>query len=202
MDNIATSTISLYNQIEQNQIPIPNDISSEILNQTLSYQENNQEAVIIDFSSASQTLNINIEELIKKINQLLKDKLPEGLESLKPEETTAEATATKVVSGITSMYENFKKSNPELSQEEMLEHFMKAARQGVDEGYSSASETLEELGAFTIDGVKSSIEQTKILITQKLDTFEESQKKQLTSSQVKSDTETAILTQVGRGLVA
>jgi hypothetical protein len=50
---------------------------------------------------------------------------------------------------------------------------MEAARKGVDQGYEEAFNILEGLGAFRIEGIQAGVEQTKILLGEKLDQLEE-----------------------------
>jgi Domain of unknown function (DUF5610) len=172
-----------------------------IIDQTLGFSE---EASTIDLSQASQTLALSAQEILEKINKLISDKLPNGVESLNPEDHTAERTAETIVSGITALFSKFKESNPELSPEDQIKRFMDAARSGVETGYSQAYEALDGLGAFSIEGVKSGIEQTKILIADKLDAFEKSQLNQLNSveSNATKSTKDSLLIQAGVSISA
>jgi hypothetical protein len=135
-----------------------------------------------DSSSASiddlyKGLSISADKIIEKLNELLKKDLPDGIQSLKPEEVTPEATADRIVTGVTGFFEVFAKQNSDLSPEALLEKFMSEVRKGVDAGYDDASQILDNLGAFQFDGVKDGIEKTKGLIEEKLKAFE-TQKRQ------------------------
>ena len=122
-------------------------------------------------------LSISAQAIVDKLNELLKAKLPDGIQSLKPEEVTPEATAERIVNGVTGFFEVFAKQNPDLDPEELIAKFMSEVRKGVEIGYGDAAKTLEDLGAFEFDGVKDGIEKTKSLIEEKLKAFE-AQKRQ------------------------
>lgn len=132
----------------------------------------------VGINSVSKALTVSAKEIVSKLNELLKEKLPDGIESLKPEDVTPEKTSDNIVSGITAMFSAYAKSNEDLEPEELISRFMAAARKGVDQGYGEASEILEGLGAFEFDGVKEGIEKTKALIEEKLKAFESSLRKQ------------------------
>lgn len=135
--------------------------------------------VSLSLGDKYKSLSISAQKIIAQLNEILQGKLPEGIESLSPEDVTPERTADTIVTGITAMYSNYVKSNPELSPEEALTRFMAAARSGVSQGYDSATGTLESLGAFEFDGVKAGVEQTRELIEKKLQEFESTQRKAL-----------------------
>jgi hypothetical protein len=177
-----------------------------VLESILPNTSDNSDASVVEIDRVSQTLSLSSDQILAKLNALLKDKLPAGIESLNVDDYTPEKTADSIVGSITALFANFQSSNPELSPEQQLSHFMAAARSGVDEGYSDAYETLDGLGAFSFDGVKSGIEQTKILITQKLTAFEAAQKKSLGIDSVQKPsaeiTAEALLSQGGLRLAA
>lgn len=156
--------------------------------------------------SLGQSLAISSQEIIKKLNEYLKDTLPGGIESLNPEDYTSEATADRIVGGITSLYEVYKKQNSNLSDEELLTNFMSLARKGVDQGYQEAFQILDGFGAFGVEGVQSGIEQTKILIESKLAAFENQKREELglsssePQSQVATNATQNFVAQAGRSI--
>lgn len=164
--------------------------------------------VSLDFNDPYKSLSISAQEILSKLNEILKGKLPDGLQSVAPEDATPEKTADTIVKGITALYTNYVKSNPELSPEEALTRFMAAARKGVDDGYTSAAGTLESLGAFEFSGVKDGIEKTRVLIEEKLKEFEATQRSSFTTtegdveSQVKVEVEGGVLIQGGSTVYA
>ncbi len=179
---------------------------SLIIESILPTNSDNSSSSVIEIDRVNQSLSLTAEQIISKLNEFLKDTLPTGIQSLKADDFTPEKTASSIVSSITALFSNYKSSNPELSPDQQLERFMTAARSGIDKGYSDAYETLDGLGAFSFDGVKFGIEQTKILITQKLDAFETAQKKALGTDSVQTPsagiTKEALLSQGGLRLAA
>ncbi len=135
--------------------------------------------VSLSLGDTTKGISVTAQEILEKLNALLKDKLPDGIQSLKPEDTTPEATASRIVQGVTALYGAFSKQNPTLSGEELLNKFMDTVKGGVQAGYDDAVGTLEDLGAFSFEGVKSGIEETKRLIDEKLAAFEQAKRKDL-----------------------
>ncbi len=156
--------------------------------------------------SLPKGLSLNAQEIVSKLNELLKKQLPDGIESLKPEEVTPEATADRIVSQVGSLFDAFAKQHPDLEDEELIGKFMKLARQGVEDGYGQAFDILDNLGAFSFDGVKSGIEQTKVLLDDKLGKLEQSLRQRLgldpvsTEESVAQSTQSEILKQTGASI--
>ena len=131
--------------------------------------------------------------------------MPDGIQSLKPEDVTPEATAERIVKGATGFFDIFAKQNPELQGEELLKKFMDTIKSGIDQGYNEAYGTLKDLGAFEFDGVEGGINQTKDLIAKKLDEYEAQMRKTLgidTAGQVAASTKEALLTQSGGTVIS
>lgn len=152
-------------------------------------------------------LSISAREIVEKLNELLKGRLPEGgIEALKPEDVTPEATADRIVSQIASLFEPFAKQNPDLDPEELISRFISLAREGVDSGYGEAFDILENLGAFKVDGVQQGIEQTKILLEDKLSRLEESLRERfgleplVNPDRVREDSKSEVLKQAAGNL--
>lgn len=133
-----------------------------------------EDAAVVDLNLNS---GIDIQGIVKKINQLLVEKLPQGVESLKAEDYTPDKTSDTIINGIEALFSRYIESNPELNASEAIKRFMAAARSGVESGYNSAVGSLDTAGAFQIDGIKSGVESTKSLLDQKLDALEQKLKK-------------------------
>ncbi len=136
------------------------------------------DAAVVDLKSGTG-IALTAQQIVDKINSLLAKQLPEGLASLSPEQTTPEATADFIVSNATALFSSYQKQNPDLEDEELVEQFMQELRSGIESGYSDAYDTLEGLGAFEFEGVREGVEQTRILIEEKLVKFEQELRKSL-----------------------
>lgn len=131
------------------------------------------DTINVNFKERLKGLTITAREIVKKLNELLADKVPNGVESLSVEDHTPEATASRIVQGVVAFLPAFAKQNPGLSEEEALDKFMETVKGGIQKGYDEAFSILEGLGAFEVDGIKSGVEETKILIDSKLNAFYE-----------------------------
>jgi hypothetical protein len=151
-----------------------------------------------NFEDLYKSLSVTAKKMVDKINELLKAKLPNGVQSLKPEDVTPDATAEKIVQGATSYFDVFAKQNPNLEGVDLLNKFLETIRGGIKTGYDDAVGTLEGLGAFEFDGVKSGIERTKELIGEKLAAWEAFKRKELGID----PTEDAAANEVTSGIVS
>jgi Domain of unknown function (DUF5610) len=166
----------------------------------------NSEQVEVNFQDLYKSLTITSKQIVDKLNDILKSKLPNGLQSLKPEEVTPEASADFVVRGVTSLFSAFAKQNKDLSAEDLVKKFIEEAKKGVEQGYGDAKEVLESLGALKIDGVEDGIGQTRELILKKLDKFAELKLEELTgksavSTEVAESSKNELLKQSAGGLL-
>lgn len=171
--------------------------------------ENDLDSVSVSFNHITGGLSITAQDVIKKLNEILKGSLPEGLESLNPEDHTAEKTAENIVTGATAFFSSFADRHPELEGEDLLNSFMDTIRGGINDGYEDAYNTLKGIGAFEFEGVQSGVEQTKILIEKKLKAFEAMKRKELgltpvdeSAQNVKSRTTAEVLSQGGVGTLS
>ena len=128
--------------------------------------------VDVGFDGLYKGLSISAQEILDQLNKMLKGKLPGGASELDPTDFTPEKTADRIISGIVGLFGAYSKSNGDLDPEEMVSRFFAAAKKGVEQGYGDASSTLDKLGAFQFDGVKSGIEQTKTYLDDKLAEYE------------------------------
>ena len=135
--------------------------------------------VDVSFEELYKSLSLTAKKVIDKLNELLESSLPGGIQSLKAEEWTPEATAERIVTQVTALFSIYAKQNPDLEGEELLNGFMDTIRSGVGQGYGDAFEILESLGAFEFDGVQSGVERTKELIDEKLALYEAKMREQL-----------------------
>ena len=154
--------------------------SADVMVLEASFSQNSSAAVVgIDFSDLYKSLSVNAQRIVDKLNEMLKASLPNGLQSLSPDEVTPEATAERIVSGATGLFAAYAEQHPELDGKELIESFMEKIRAGVKQGYEEAFGILQALGAFEFDGVQSGIEETMKLVERKLADFEALKLKEL-----------------------
>ncbi|MCC6221493.1 MAG: DUF5610 domain-containing protein [Deltaproteobacteria bacterium] len=141
--------------------------------------ESGRDKVDVDMKKIYKSLTVLGDEVIRKLNGILKSDLPQGIASLKPEEHTPEATAQRIVDGTTALFSIYQKQNPNLQGEELLDSFMQTIRGGIKQGYDDAVGILSAIGAFEFDNVEEGIEKTMQLVEEKLTAFEDNFRKQL-----------------------
>lgn len=90
-------------------------------------------------------LSLTSKEIVDKINEQLKISLPEGVQSLKPEDVTPEATADRIVFGVTAFFDVYAKQKKNLSGDELVDSFVSEVTRGVGQGYEDAFKFLKEL---------------------------------------------------------
>ena len=166
-DSRQLSSLNKYNISNVDQV---------VINNTFNF---NGDKVDVGIDDLIKGLSISGQKIIDKLNEILKKDLPDGIASLKPEDTTPEATSDRIVKGATAFFDVFKKQNANLSDEEVLTKFMETIRGGIKTGYDDAFNTLEGLGAFKFDGVQDGVEKTKALIEEKLKSYEAAKRQEL-----------------------
>lgn len=168
-----------------------------------SFGGNSEDTNDASINSLFKGLSVTANEIVNKLNELLKSKLPNGIQSLKPEEVTPEATADKIVTGVTGLFDTYAQQHPDLKGEELLNSFMKEVHSGVKKGYDDAYSTLDDLGAFQFDGVKDGVQKTMDLIEKKLQAFEAAKRQEMgldaqnVAQTVESNVSSGLLAQAG-----
>ena len=143
-----------------------------------------------NFQELYKALSLTGKEIVDKINEQLKISLPEGVQSLKPEDVTPERTADRIVSGVTAFFDIYAKQKSNLSGDELVDSFISEVQKGVGEGYSDAFRFLEGIGAFKVEGVQAGIEKTRSLIDEKLLAFATQKKTELSGKDSESTPKT------------
>ena len=83
---------------------------------------------------------------------------------------SSENTADRIMIGATSYFETFKKQNPNLSEEELVEKYTNLIKPALEKGMGEAIEILKGFGAFE-GHIKDTVEETQRLVFEKLDAF-------------------------------
>mgnify|MGYP001365119164 CR=1 FL=1 len=156
-------------------------------NTRISNKAHSQDRVDIDMSQVYKGLSILGQEVIDKLNGVLKNELPGGIQSLKLEDHTPEKTSDFIVNGTTALFAIYAQQNPKLEGEELLDSFMKTIRSGIAEGYKDAMSILEGIGALKFDGVSEGIAKTMQLVDEKLLAFETMKREQLSAKRATTE---------------
>ncbi len=137
-----------------------------------------EDTVSLNFGDLYKGLSISAKSIVDAINQQLGDFAPAGVQNLKPEDVTPEATADRIVTGSVAFFDAYAKQHKDLEGEELIDSFMAEIRKGIKTGYDDAFNILKGLGAFEVEGVQDGIEKTKSLIEEKLVAFENQKRKE------------------------
>lgn len=184
-------------------------IESTLQSQSDTSQSSSTDTVNTSFEDLYKSLSVAAKEVIDKLNEILKKDLPNGIQSLSPEQVTPEATADRIVQGATAFFDLYSRQHPNLEGEELLSSFMDTIRGGIKSGYDDAVEILKGVGALDYEGVNDGIEQTKKLIDDKLMAYEAYMREELGLSpktpnsveDVANSTKNKIIEQGGGGTI-
>lgn len=138
-------------------------------------------------------LKILFQEAIDQINQALEADLgPNAINAEKLAEQggmdywSPENTAGRIVQGTTAFFDAFKKSNPNLEGEALLDRFLNVIGGGIESGFKDATDMLKGFGVF--DGsVKDNAEKTYDLVQKGLQDFREQQMEKMGLAPAKND---------------
>lgn len=153
------------------------EIDSKIIEESLS----NLPSATVKFSYQDLyfALSVSSKKIVDEINSILGEKVPGGVQSLEPEEVTPEATADRIMKGISGLFSVYADQNPDMEDEELVSSFIDQVKKGVNSGYDDAFSTLEGLGAFDVEAVQSGVEKTRSLLDNKVVELESSLRKSL-----------------------
>ncbi|SFR49740.1 DUF5610 domain-containing protein [Thiomicrospira sp. ALE5] len=142
-----------------------------------------------DKSNGEQNASkILFQEAIDQINQALETDLgPDAINAEKLAEQggmdywSPENTASRIVLGTTAMFEAFKKANPDLEGEAVLDRFLEVVGGGIEKGFKQATELLTGFDVF--DGsIKENADKTYQLVQQGLQDFRAQQLEKLANA--------------------
>ena len=125
--------------------------------------------VDVGMQEVYKSLTMLADEVLAKLEEILAEDLPDGIRNLKPENHTPEATADRIITGVSALFPVYAAQNPQLEGEELVDSFMKTIRGGIEDGYKQAENILGDIGAYEIEGVESGIEETKKIVEEKLE---------------------------------
>jgi hypothetical protein len=127
----------------------------------------------VSIAAGDQSQALVFRSAIDHINELLAPELgPNAIQSAVDNgvDTSAEATADRIVSLSTAFYEGYARQHPNEDPEKLATNFVNLIRGGFEKGFGEAQNILEGLGVF--DGeVKSGVQKTFDLVQKGYDDF-------------------------------
>ena len=128
-----------------------------------------QASLDVSISAKDEPLTLLFRSAIDSLNEVLESEFgPNAIQNAADMDNSAEATAERIVSLSTGLFEAYKTQNPD--DENVLENFMATIRSGFEQGYSEAVEILESLSVFEGD-IAADIQKTYELVMQGYDDF-------------------------------
>lgn len=153
--------------------------------------DDGEDSAEVGLDGVYKSLTVLADEIIAKLDELLKEDLAGGIKGLDPEQHTPQKTAERIVQGSTALFSAFAQQNPDLEGEELITRFMSTIRGGIETGYRQATSVLGDLGAFEFDGVQAGIEETMRLVEEMLVSFEDDYRRKNGLSPIKEAPEPA-----------
>ncbi len=140
----------------------------------------------IKVNSGNESLSLVLKTALEGINEALRGTLGDNAIQTAVDsgvDVSPEATAERIVSISTGLFDSFQEQHPELSQDEALTAFVDIVKSGIDTGFSEARDVLTSLNALGNGDVAGNIDETYTLVQEKLQSFVESFNNQETDQQ-------------------
>lgn len=124
----------------------------------------------------AQASKVTLDALMEVLDQHFDDtsSLTAASSGMDPAELTSEYVTQSVLSAAPAMLESFAAANPDLTGDDLTEAFLEEILSALDEGFSSAGDTLSAISGGTYDA-SSSLDSTYSLISAALQGFVQSQ---------------------------
>lgn len=149
------------------------------------------QASLVSISSQNDPLSLVYKSAIENINEALKPTLGDNaIQNASSQDNSPEATAGRIVSLTTGLFDLYKKSYPNEDESTVLDRFTKVIQSGVDEGFKEARGMLDGLGVLN-GSIASNIDKTYDLVTKGLADFVTARKAQIATASSLTDAATA-----------
>lgn len=130
-----------------------------------------QSSLEVSLQTQNDPLSLVYKTAIENINDVLRPQLGDNaIQNTASQDNTPEATAGRIVSFITNMFDLFKKSNPDKDDSSNIDDYMKLIFKGVDQGFKEARGILESLSVLQGD-IAGNIDKTYDLVQKSLNDF-------------------------------
>lgn len=140
------------------------------------------QASLVSISSQNDPLSLVYKSAIENINEALKPTLGNNaIQNASTQDNSPEATAGRIVSLTTGLFDLYKKSYPNEDESTVLDRFTKVIQSGVDAGFKEARGMLDGLGVLN-GSIASNIDKTYDLVTKGLADFVTARKAQIATA--------------------
>lgn len=180
MEILANSSVEV-DLIKSSAVSVSND-GYKSHNSVSQSNSSPEDRVDLDMKGIYKSLTVFADEVLKKLDELLKNDLPDGVRSLKPEDHTPEKTADRIVSGVLNLFDVYKNQNPEKEGEDLIKSFLSTVKGGIKQGHDDAMKVLGDIGALDFEGVEDGISKTMELVESKLNDWEKNKLEELNAS--------------------
>nr|WP_034331276.1 DUF5610 domain-containing protein [Herbaspirillum sp. B39] len=130
-----------------------------------------QSSLEVSLQTQNDPLSLVYKTAIENINDILRPQLGDNaIQTASSQDNSPEATAGRIVSFITNMFELYKKNNPDKEDASNIDDYMNLIFKGVDQGFKEARGILESLNVLQGD-IASNIDKTYDLVQKALGDF-------------------------------
>ncbi|WP_288410149.1 DUF5610 domain-containing protein [uncultured Herbaspirillum sp.] len=130
-----------------------------------------QSSLEVSLQTQNDPLSLVYKTAIENINDILRPQLGDNaVQAASSQDNSPEATAGRIVSFITNMFELYKKNNPNKDDAGNVDDYMNLIFKGVDQGFKEARGILESLQVLQGD-IASNIDKTYDLVQKSLNDF-------------------------------
>jgi hypothetical protein len=148
------------------------------------------QASLVSISSQNDPLSLVYKSAIENINEALKPTLGDNaLQNATSQDNSPEATAGRIVSLTTGLFDLYKKSFPNEDESTVLDRFTKVIQSGVDEGFKEARGMLDSMSVLN-GSIADNINKTYDLVTKGLADFVTARKAQIATASSLTDAAT------------
>ena len=130
-----------------------------------------QASLEVSLQTQNDPLSLVYKTAIENINDILRPQLGDNaIQTASTQDNSPEATAGRIVSFITNMFDLYKKNNPDKDDAGNIDDYMNLIFKGVDQGFKEARGILESLNVLQGD-IASNIDKTYDLVQKALGDF-------------------------------
>ena len=174
---------------KQSNTPAKTDNSQTIKNQAAQLKQANNLGILraaekVSLSSNNDSLSLLYKTALEGINAELEPIMgPNAAQKIYDSgiDTSPEATADRIVSFATAFYGKYKEQNPDKSEQENLDSFLKVIGGGIEKGFADAKDILKGLQVYEGE-VESGVDKTYGLVMDGLASFREKMLEQAAKS--------------------